>query len=464
LKAFGIFEGGGVRGYAHIGALAAVEHRNIEFEAVAGTSIGAILAALVAAGYRSHELFTVEDGVQSGVAAVAVPELFHPADFRTAERVRADLARYDWLARQWRRLHLPTLPDFRSPFLVMLSAWLAVPALWVCAPIIYFRHRRAASQLWRRFGLVDARAVRTWLDQVLRAKLGLGDLERELEFGDLPMDLRVVVSDVASKSMRVVGANAREPLVDSVIASASYPLFFTPDSSGGKSLVDGGILSNLPAWVFDRQRAASPVCIPTLAFRLVAAEKSDDRGLRTLAYFVPRLIETMLDGARDLQFRRIDEHHLIPLPANIEVLAFQKIGHQRQALIDAGRQAADAYFENHFVPTDPANTELLKNLAAQVRQLLGTTAFVRAWVLVPADDEYLRVAYAANMEEDADDQLLVRRHSPGVASAFSRREPVLVNLPLVAERYRKDPYFKYEHALRAESAQTQLSRQDPFAN
>ena len=35
MKAFGVFEGGGVRGYAHIGALRAVERRKIEFEQVA---------------------------------------------------------------------------------------------------------------------------------------------------------------------------------------------------------------------------------------------------------------------------------------------------------------------------------------------------------------------------------------------------------------------------------------------
>jgi NTE family protein len=52
------FEGGGVRGLAYIGALQAVEDAGIRpnVTAVAGTSAGAITAALVAAGYSSKEL------------------------------------------------------------------------------------------------------------------------------------------------------------------------------------------------------------------------------------------------------------------------------------------------------------------------------------------------------------------------------------------------------------------------
>ena len=53
-----VFEGGGVRGLAYIGALQAVEDAGIrpDVTAVAGTSAGAITAALVAVGYSSKEL------------------------------------------------------------------------------------------------------------------------------------------------------------------------------------------------------------------------------------------------------------------------------------------------------------------------------------------------------------------------------------------------------------------------
>jgi NTE family protein len=52
----GVFEGGGVRGIALAGAAAAAMDRGIEFHTVIGTSAGAMVASLVAAGYDGDEL------------------------------------------------------------------------------------------------------------------------------------------------------------------------------------------------------------------------------------------------------------------------------------------------------------------------------------------------------------------------------------------------------------------------
>src|SRR5918997_6642493 len=51
-----VFEGGGVKGIGLVGAYAALEDRGWEPQCVAGTSAGAIVAALVAAGYTAEEL------------------------------------------------------------------------------------------------------------------------------------------------------------------------------------------------------------------------------------------------------------------------------------------------------------------------------------------------------------------------------------------------------------------------
>ena len=51
-----MFQGGGAKGVAYAGALAAVEAKGQWFSAVAGASAGALTAALVAAGYRSKDL------------------------------------------------------------------------------------------------------------------------------------------------------------------------------------------------------------------------------------------------------------------------------------------------------------------------------------------------------------------------------------------------------------------------
>lgn len=59
MKIDGVFEGGGVRGIAHVGAICALAEKGYEWERVAGTSAGAIIAALLAAGYSCSELKTI---------------------------------------------------------------------------------------------------------------------------------------------------------------------------------------------------------------------------------------------------------------------------------------------------------------------------------------------------------------------------------------------------------------------
>lgn len=51
-----VLSGGGARGFAHIGVLRVLEEAGIEVDVLAGTSIGAILGALYAHGYRAADL------------------------------------------------------------------------------------------------------------------------------------------------------------------------------------------------------------------------------------------------------------------------------------------------------------------------------------------------------------------------------------------------------------------------
>lgn len=59
----GVFEGGGVRGIALTGAAAAALDHGYRFDQVVGTSAGAIVSSLIAAGYRPAELRDVVTNV-----------------------------------------------------------------------------------------------------------------------------------------------------------------------------------------------------------------------------------------------------------------------------------------------------------------------------------------------------------------------------------------------------------------
>lgn len=51
--------GGGVKGAAHIGVLKALEENGIHVDAVAGTSIGSIVASLYAMGYSTEKMLEI---------------------------------------------------------------------------------------------------------------------------------------------------------------------------------------------------------------------------------------------------------------------------------------------------------------------------------------------------------------------------------------------------------------------
>ena len=56
LKYTCLFGGGAIRGMAYIGTIRALEELGIEYDIIGGSSVGAIIAALIASGYKSYEL------------------------------------------------------------------------------------------------------------------------------------------------------------------------------------------------------------------------------------------------------------------------------------------------------------------------------------------------------------------------------------------------------------------------
>jgi NTE family protein len=211
-----VLEGGGVKGIALLGAVVELLRR-YRFERVAGSSAGAVLAALVATGLDA-------DGV--------------------VERTS--------------RLEYARVPD----------SWAPVPVL---AP---------AVGLLTRSGLHPGRYVTEWLRREL-ADLGVhtfGDLRRE-DPGDDPAlapwqryRLVVTATDVTRGRLLRLPWDYRDygldpdaqPVADAVRASLAIPFFFAPRTlrdlrTGRRStLLDGGVLSNFPVEIFDRTDAASP--------------------------------------------------------------------------------------------------------------------------------------------------------------------------------------------------------------
>ena len=219
----GVFEGGGVKGIAFVGALEAAEAVGIaRWVNVAGTSAGSIVASLLAVGYRPRELREILEGTDYAAFA----------DYGRGGK---------WLGGAYNAL--------------------------------------------RGRGVCPGHAFTDWLaDRFEASPLGkrdptFADLRR-----DLPADaseddrrraiyrLRVVASDVTEGRMLVLPDDLADyeddqgrplvpdafPIARAVRMSMSFPYFFEPVTlrRAGQShlIVDGGLLSNFPVFLFDGTR------------------------------------------------------------------------------------------------------------------------------------------------------------------------------------------------------------------
>ena len=70
------FSGGGIKAFAHIGALKALEEKNMKFDMVSGTSSGSIIAVLYALGYSSHEMYEILKKYVSKLRYVDIKNIF----------------------------------------------------------------------------------------------------------------------------------------------------------------------------------------------------------------------------------------------------------------------------------------------------------------------------------------------------------------------------------------------------
>jgi NTE family protein len=226
-----VFEGGGVKGIGLVGAVAATEELHYEFCNVAGTSAGAIVAALVAAGYRAQEL---RDIMQS-----------------------LDYAKFKDEGL------LDRIPVFGKVLSLGLEK-----------------------------GIYEGAYLEQWLRATLAAKRKhtFKDLIIE-EYKDSPKyryKLQVIAADISRGKMLVLPGDIKDYGIDpddldvarAVRMSMSIPFFFEPVTLplGGSGplcyIVDGGVLSNFPVHLFDDGTPDPPW--PTFGYML--AETSDILG------------------------------------------------------------------------------------------------------------------------------------------------------------------------------------------
>jgi NTE family protein len=187
-----VLSGGGARGLSHVGVLKVLEAERIPIDAIAGTSMGAIVGGLYASGMSAAEL-------DSALRAVDWTTLFAP---------RVD------------RQHLSQRrkeEDFEI------------------APVLEFGLRD--GELRAPIGAASSRGLESLLRRYTLP------VRQVREFDRLPIAFRAVATDLETGAPIVL---AQGDLALALRSSMSVPGVFPPTEVDGRILGDGGLVNNVP--------------------------------------------------------------------------------------------------------------------------------------------------------------------------------------------------------------------------
>lgn len=300
LMADAVFEGGGVKGIGLIGAVAVAEERGYQWANVAGTSAGAIIAALVAAGYSAAEM----------------KEIMEELDYN--------------------RFKDTSLLD-------------RVPLVGPVASLIFEKgiYEGRFFENWIR-GLLQKKKVETFNDLILEE---YKDDER------YRFKLRVIASDISRGRLLVLPQDIAEfgmrpedlDVAAAIRMSMSIPFFFEPVKLQNRKanqvsyIVDGGLLSNFPVWLFDTEGGIPEW--PTFGFKLVEPEEGTPNKIRGPISLLVALFSTMSEAHDARYIEDANFVRTIPIPTlGVGTTEFDISSERSKALYQSGRQAAEKFF------------------------------------------------------------------------------------------------------------------------
>lgn len=295
-----VFEGGGVKGIGLVGAVAATERLGYSFAHVAGTSAGAIVAACIAAGYT----------------AIEMEEILKSIDYLKFKDEGVE----------------DKIP--------------------LAGPLV---------SLLLENGLYEGKYFENWLRDLL--------LQKNIRtFGDLVMEdckgdprhryrLQVIASDITRGRMLILPNDLAEYDIDpdstdvawAVRMSMSIPFFYEPVLLRNKKrevfyIVDGGILSNFPVWIYDDDK--SHCTFPTFGYKLVEPEEGKPREISGPVSLLKALFATMVEAHDARYIKDRNFMRTVPIPTlGIQTTQFEMSPEQSEQLYQSGYRAGEEFFQ-----------------------------------------------------------------------------------------------------------------------
>jgi len=294
-----VLSGGAARGLAHIGVLKALEEQGVKIDAIAGTSMGAVIGGLYASGYKIDELEKLALGIDWQQALSDAPP-------------RADVP--------FRRKQ-----DDRD-FLVKQK--------------LSFRDD---GSLGLPLGVIQGQNLALLLESMLAHASDTRDFDK------LPIPFRAVATDIASGE-KVVFRKGHLPRV--IRASMSIPAVFAPVELDGRLLVDGGMTDNIPLDVA-RDMGVDIAIVVDIGTPLRSRQQ-----LATVVDVLNQSITLMTRRNSEEQLATLHKNDVLIQPplASFGVTDFGRA----QEMIDAGYRATrilDARLAS-LRPAEPMNAEL----------------------------------------------------------------------------------------------------------
>ena len=407
MQAYAVMDGGGVKGAALAGCLQAAENFDIDFIGFGGTSAGSIVALLACVGYTGKELSELM------TTELKLSKLLNPVKepLRTLKQLPGDIELLAWWNLQFR------LAKYQSP----------------------------AKLLKYGFGLTGCEEFEEALLGLVRKKLG-DDVPADFTFADLAArklrPLKIVASDLSTRQPVVFSAVDEDaPVLSAVRGSMSYPLIFKPLTYNGRLFVDGGLCSNLPAFVFDSERAKDRR--PLIAFDLVSPSRTPPNPYG-FGDFISDLLETALEAGDYLrrqgrEFYRVE----IPTPKGIDTLDFDISTEQLISLVEAGFVRTTYFISQELAPWTQAQNQVerlqalyappedvvfvLEQYTDHLARSLGITS-IRASISLPTGRGTRIVVYQTGMDVDPDQDLEIDQDAGCSGQCWVDKAPTYADL------------------------------------
>ncbi len=383
-----VFQGGGVRGIAYAGVLDKIP-QGLSIKGTGGTSAGSIVAALLGISKTPAQIKDILERKD-------MHELLHPDDEERLQRILTGINALHPLITQ--TLASGKLPKF-GLFKVRQQVRLLLKEL---------------GCVWRERGLHRSDKLGDWLDEILG----------ERTFDDATVeDIQIVAADVSGRKYEIYSKEKYrgKKLAHAVHASCSIPVFFHPFLEGVDVSVDGGILSNYPAFLFAQSK------YPTIGFRLKDLAPLAAGAIADTLHYLQAVLETMAEAHDKL--RPLPRHifsYEIFTPPHIRFNNFRLSADEKRELFYAGQQVGERVKwqehesqERQVAFFDPNADETLEFSVSQARALYDTYAAKQSWLESLHDDVVLTV----RIEKDwsATYQRVQAMRTKGPKSLFLRK-------------------------------------------